>query len=122
MAYDEELAGRIRDALAEHRSLREVSMFGGLSFMVNEAMVVCARGDGDLLVRVDPQRNDELLSAAGAAPAEMGAGRAMGKGWITVGRDAVSSERDLGFWLGVALEYNGAGPATRGPGRPERAR
>lgn len=82
-------------------------MFGGLSFMVNERMAVCVMGDGALLVRADPQRTDELLAAKDAYQAEMGAGRSMGKGWIAVGEEAVATEADLGFWLGVALEYNG---------------
>lgn len=47
-------------------------MFGGLSFMVNEKMVVSVRGDGDLLVRTDPEQADELLTVKGARPAEMG--------------------------------------------------
>lgn len=106
MAYDEELAGRIREALADQTSVREVKMFGGLSFMVNESMAVCAMSDGDLLVRADPARSGELLTINGARPAEMGAGRAMGKGWVAVDNDAIASADDLDFWIGVALEYN----------------
>jgi len=55
-------------------------MFGGLSFMVNQRMVVSVRSDGDLLVRADPEQADELLTVEGAPPAEMGAGRTMGNG------------------------------------------
>lgn len=108
MAYNRELAERIRDTLADEPSLREVRMFGGVSFMVNEAMVATARGDGDLLVRVDPQRYDELLAASGARPAQMGSGRTMGRGWIDVAHEAIATEQDLGFWIGAALEYNRA--------------
>lgn len=99
-------ADRIREALAAESSLREVRMFGGLSFMVNEQMVVAARGDGDLLVRVDPARNDELVARPGAEPAEMGAGRTMGPSWIAVAQDAVADEAGLSFWISAALEYN----------------
>lgn len=106
MTHDDELATRIRDALAPYSSLREVRMFGGLSFMVHESMVASVRSDGDVLVRVDPERNDELLTTEGAHPAQMGAGRAMGKGWITVDRAAVATDEQLDFWLGLALEYN----------------
>lgn len=106
MAYDEELADRIREALAARPSVREVKMFGGLSFMVNDSMAVCAMSDGALLVRADPGRADELLVINGAQPAEMGTGRAMGKGWIAVGSEAIATEEDLDFWIGVALEYN----------------
>lgn len=107
MTYRKELADRVREALAAKPSVREVKMFGGLSFMVNERMVVSVRSDGDLLVRADPERTDELLTAKGARPAEMGAGRAMNKGWISVGKEAVATDEDFDFWIGVALDYHG---------------
>ncbi len=81
-------------------------MFGGVSFMVNEKMVVSVRGDGELLVRADPERTRELVALQGARPAEMGAGRAMGPGWICVAEEAIATAERLSFWIGVALEYN----------------
>ncbi len=107
VAYSRELADRIRGALAAKSAVREVKMFGGLSFMVNERMVVSVLSDGDLLVRADPERADELLTAKGARPAEMGAGRAMNKGWISVSEEAIATDPSFDFWIGVALEYNG---------------
>lgn len=108
------LANRIRTVLATEPSTREVSMFGGLSFMVNDAMVVAAGRDGDLLVRVDPERNRELIALPGAKPAEMGAGRAMGPGWITVAHDAITADERLSFWIDLAMEYNArAGKGNR---------
>lgn len=100
------LIDRVRAALASELSTREVRMFGGLSFMVNEKMVVAVGGDGDLLVRIDPKRNEELVARPGATPAEMGAGRSMGPGWIHVDEEALTTDDDLTFWLGVSLEYN----------------
>ena len=84
-------------------------MFGGLAFMVDDRMVVCARADGDLLVRVDPDRAEELL----ARPARTGAGRSMGRSWVSVGGEALATEQELGSWVGVALEHH----AATGPGR-----
>jgi hypothetical protein len=85
------LAARIRAALSGEPSTREVSMFGGLSFMVNDRMVVATLKHGCLLVRVDPGRSRELLARPGARPAEMGTGRPMGRGWrVPVSRAAVS--------------------------------
>ena len=69
----EALADRIRAVLPDDRSVREVSMFGGLSFMVHDSMVVSAGRNGDLLVRIDPARNDELLDGTGG-PARGSAG------------------------------------------------
>jgi hypothetical protein len=62
--------------------------------------------DGDLLVRVDPERDRELGALPGAGPAEMGVGRAMGPGWISVAAEAVADDEELSFWIGVALEHN----------------
>ena len=104
----EALAARIRAALPPDRPVREVSMFGGLSFMVDEVMVVAAGRDGDLLVRIDPARHEELLEVAGARPAVMGADRPMGPGWIAVSRDALGSEESLAFWTQVGLEHRDA--------------
>ena len=74
---DAALAGRVRQALAGRQPVREVRMFGGLAFMLDEQMLVCVRSDGELLVRAAAARADELLARAGAHPAEMGAGRPM---------------------------------------------
>jgi hypothetical protein len=101
----EALADRIRAALPDDRPRREVSMFGGLSFMVDNSMVVAAGRDGDLLVRIDPARSDELLTVSGAKPAVMGADRPMGPGWITVSRDGLTTDEQLAFWLQVGLDH-----------------
>jgi TfoX/Sxy family transcriptional regulator of competence genes len=124
VADGEELAGRIRAALATRPSVREVPMFGGLSFMVNEAMVVSVRSGGDLLVRVDPQRAEEYLQIEGACPAKMGAGRTMGRGWLAVDADALAGADELAFWLAAALEFNGTTAEAKGrrsSGRKARA-
>ncbi len=104
----EVLADRIRAILAGEPTSREVRMFGGLSFMVNEKMVVAAQGDGGLLVRIDPARNSELTARPGAKQAEMGPGRTMGPGWITIARDAIGTDEALSFWIGVAMDYQAA--------------
>jgi len=100
------LPDRIRALLEAKSPTREVPMFGGVSFMVNEKMVASVRSDGDLLVRVDPERSAELVTRDGARPAEMGAGRPMGAGWIDVAHEAIAADEQLSFWIEVALEYN----------------
>ena len=123
-AEREALADRIRAVLPDDRSVREVSMFGGLSFMVDDSMVVAAGRNGDLLVRIDPARNDELLSVPGARPAVMGAGRRpMGPGWITVALEGLATETQLAFWTRVALEHLAAREVElEGTGGPARER
>ena len=101
MTGRDELIERLRALLAAEPSVREVSMFGGRSFMVNEKLVVSAGRDGDLLVRIDAERHDELTARPGAAQAEMGAGRDMGPGWVTVTAEAIADHESLSFWLGI---------------------
>jgi hypothetical protein len=96
-------------------------MFGGLSFMVHDKMIVNVRRGGDLLIRVDPRRSPELVSDHGARFAEMGTGRAMGPGWLDVAVELTASDDRLHFWLDVAMEFNDQmanGPSTRRPPAP----
>lgn len=102
------LAERVRALLASEQMMREKSMFGVRSFKVNEKMVVGARKDGGLLVRVDARRHDELLGKPGAKQAEMGPGRTMGPGWIEVEADAISEDKQLTTWLDIAMQHNRA--------------
>ena len=97
---------RLRALLAEEPTTREVSMFGGRSFMVNDKMVASVRKEGELLVRVDAERHGELLRRSGAAQAEMGTGRDMGPGWISVSAAAIAGDEGLSFWLDAALDHN----------------
>ena len=107
------LVERVRALLSDTASTREVSMFGGRSFMVNDKMVTHALNGGDLLVRVDPQRDGELTELPGASRAEMGPGRAMGPGWIAVSAESIIADEQLSFWIGAALEHNGASAGNR---------
>lgn len=97
---------RLRALLTDEPSIREVSMFGGRSFLVDDKMIASVRGNGDLLVRVARERDGELVEMPGASPAEMGAGRSMGPGWVSVSADSITSDERLSFWIGVALEHN----------------
>jgi TfoX/Sxy family transcriptional regulator of competence genes len=99
-------AERIRALLADAPTTREVAMFGGLSFMVNDKMIVNVRRSGDLLVRVDPHRSPELIADHGARPAEMGAGRSMGPGWLDVPAECTADDDQLRLWIDVAMSFN----------------
>jgi hypothetical protein len=71
MAYDEELARRIRELVDQEPGLTEQEMFGGLAFLIGGNMAVAASGQGGLLVRVDPAESNELVAQTGAQPMEM---------------------------------------------------
>ncbi len=122
MGDHEGLLSRVRDAVGATSVVREVNMFGGRAFMVNEKMLVSVGRGGDLLVRVDPERSGELLAAAGARQAEMGAGRSMGPGWVTVAEEAVATDDALDFWISVAAEYNGSATGWGSPRRQQSSR
>ena len=104
----QQLLARLREHLADEPVTRELSMFGGRCVMVAGKILVSAGRDGGMLLRVAADDDDELLSRPGAARAEMGAGRDMGPGWITVTASAVETDEGLDSWLGPALAYNRA--------------
>lgn len=97
---------RIRTLLADEPELREVSMFGGRSIMVNGKMVVSVRKGGTLLVRVNTDQLEEYLERPEATKALMGSGREMAPGWIAIAADALSEGGPLSFWVGAAMDYN----------------
>ena len=101
------LTDRVRAALAQ-RTVSEVRMFGGLSFMVEGRMLVAVRPDDGLLARIDPQRHDELAGLPGASGAVMGKDRSMARGWIMIDSEHLETSTDLDFWLHQALNYHAA--------------
>lgn len=103
MAYDRDLAERIRLLLAEEPDVAERAMFGGLAFLLGGNMAVAASGEGGLLVRVDPAGSAALQAATGARPMEM-RGREMA-GWLRVPSAAVRDDGALQEWIrrGVAF-------------------
>ncbi|MEP7159477.1 MAG: TfoX/Sxy family protein [Dermatophilaceae bacterium] len=116
-----DLALRVHAALGAAPAVREVKMFGGVSFMVNEKMALSVMSNGDLLVRTDPERADVLLAVDGARPAEMGVGRSMGKSWITVAGVSIATDEALRFWVDETLAYNAKAGGSAGRRRPKKA-
>jgi TfoX/Sxy family transcriptional regulator of competence genes len=111
VAYDEALADRIRELLADESALTEQKMFGGLAFLVGGNMAVAASGQGGILVRVDPADSDRLVATSKAHLMEM-RGREM-KGWLRVDAADVRTKRDLSRWVNLGATYAGSLPAKR---------
>ena len=111
MAYDEELAERIRELVAGEPDLTEKKMFGGLAFLIGGNMAVAASGQGGLLVRVDPAESDSLLSTTGARPMEM-RGRQM-QGWLRVDLEGIRTKPQLVKWVELGTTYARSLPAKR---------
>ena len=111
MAYDEDLADRIRELIAGEPDLSEQTMFGGLAFLVAGKMSVAASGQGGLMVRVDPEQTDVLLAKPHARPFEM-RGRPM-QGWLRVDADGVRTKRQLKPWVNRGVAYARTLPSKR---------
>jgi TfoX/Sxy family transcriptional regulator of competence genes len=109
VAYDEELAQRIRHLVGGGPDVTEKKMFGGLAFLVGGNMAVGASGQGGILVRVDPDQSDELVATTSAQPMEM-RGRSM-SGWLRVDSDDVRTEGELGEWVDRGVAYARSLPA-----------
>jgi TfoX/Sxy family transcriptional regulator of competence genes len=103
MAYDEDLASRIRTLLGNRPTLTEQQMFGGLSFLIGGNMAIAASGQGGILVRVDPDESDQLVSSTAAEPMEM-RGRQMA-GWLRVDAADVAEDAALAEWVERGTAY-----------------
>jgi len=103
VAYDEDLAERIRELIGRERGLTEKKMFGGLAFLIGGNMAVAASGQGGLLVRADPAESDTLVARGAARPMVM-RGREMA-GWLRVEADDVRTKRQLERWVRTGVTY-----------------
>jgi len=111
VAYDEELAARIRALVAAEPSLTEKKMFGGLAFLVGGNMAIAASGQGGVLVRVDPEQSDELVGTTDAYLMEM-RGRSMA-GWLRVDPEHVRTDGELAKWVDLGIAYARSLPAKQ---------
>jgi TfoX/Sxy family transcriptional regulator of competence genes len=109
MAYDEDLANRIRELVALHPHVREQRMFGGLAFVIAGNMSVAVSGSGGLLLRCHPDETEALLAKPHASPFEM-RGREM-RGWLRVHADGVRTKRQLERWVERGVSYARSLPA-----------
>ena len=109
MAYDEELAGRIRTLVGDRENLTEQKMFGGLAFLVGGNMAIAASGQGGILVRIDPAQSAELVATTPAEPMEM-RGRSMA-GWLRVDAAAVADDAALAEWVERGVGYAASLPS-----------
>lgn len=111
MAYDEDLANRIRELVAGEPDVTEQRMFGGLAFLISGNMSVAASGQGGLIVRVDPEDTDALVAKPHAQRFEM-RGRAM-QGWLRVDAEGLRTKRQLEPWVRRGVAYARSLPPKR---------
>ena len=109
MAFSEELAERVRQALARRKGVEEKTMFGGIGFLLNGNLLVGVRKDS-LLVRLGPEQGDEALQEAHVSEFKIG-GRGTMKGWVAVGLAGVQGDDQLSGWIQRAVKFVGKLPA-----------
>ncbi|MBI3449433.1 MAG: TfoX/Sxy family protein [Acidobacteria bacterium] len=107
MAFDEKLAGRIRNRLARRKGLTERRMFGGIGFMLN-GNICCGVHGERMIVRLSPDESEAALKKAHVRVFDL-TGRAM-KGWIFVDPAGVRTDASLGKWVDVAVGFAGKLP------------
>jgi TfoX/Sxy family transcriptional regulator of competence genes len=107
VAYDHDLAERIRAHVANQAGQTEKEMFGGIGFFIYGNMACGVIGD-ELVVRVGPAKYQQALDAAATRPFDI-TGRPM-KGWITVETDGLVSDQNLASWVEKGVEFAGSLP------------
>jgi TfoX/Sxy family transcriptional regulator of competence genes len=103
MAYDEDLANRLRELLADEDAITEKKMFGGLAFLLHGNMSVSASRNGGLLARIDPADTEASLQRPHVELMKM-RGRTM-DGWITVAPEGLKTKRQLAAWVSRSVAY-----------------
>lgn len=103
MAYDEELAFRLRAALEPVEGITSKRMFGGIAFLLHGTMAVAASSKGNLMVRIDPAAHEHLIAQPHVEPMVMG-GREMA-GWIRVEEPGYDADQDLQAWIDRGISY-----------------
>jgi len=105
MAFDEELAGRIRQLIGSDPELTEKKMFGGLAFMIRGNMAIAPSSEGGAMVRVDPAQSDSLLATTKATLVQMRwCGQDM-PGWLRVSSDDLRTDEQLAPWVDLGTGY-----------------
>jgi TfoX/Sxy family transcriptional regulator of competence genes len=102
MAYDEDLAERVRDLLSARSEVSERKMFGGIAFMVGGNMA-CGVLKEDLIVRLGDEEGEKALAEDGVRPFDF-TGKPM-KGIVYVSAEHVSGDADLSGWVDAGADY-----------------
>jgi TfoX/Sxy family transcriptional regulator of competence genes len=109
MAYDQELAHRVREQLADEEGVSEKAMFGGLAFLLHGNMAIAVSSHGGLMVRVGVEAAENAVARPHVKQIEM-RGRPM-RGWIDVAAEGVKTKRQLRVWARRGVEFTRTLPA-----------
>ncbi|HEX5153096.1 MAG TPA: TfoX/Sxy family protein [Parafilimonas sp.] len=110
MAINEKLTDRVREVLVHVEHVEEKKMFSGIAFMVDEKLCIAVRGD-NIMLRIDPAAHDELVEKPGCSSMIM-----KGKdldGYVVVDESVLTTQKQLVYWVRLALDYNPKAKATK---------
>ena len=109
MAINEKLTDSVREILAHVANVEEKKMFSGIAFMVDEKLCIAVRGD-NIMLRIDPAIHDNLVEKPGCSSMTM-----KGKdldGYVVVDESVLNTQKQLIYWVQLALDYNPKAKAT----------
>lgn len=110
MAYDDNLADRVRERLAHLPVIKEKEMMGGLTFMVNDKMCIGIIKD-EMMCRIDPEFHQTAVEMTGCRTMDF-TGKPM-KGWIMIDSSGMRTAKELDYWINLALEFNSKAKSSR---------
>jgi len=114
MAYDEKLADRIRERLADLQNIEEKRMMGGLTFMYNGKMCVGIFKD-ELMCRIDPDLHGDAVEKQGCRTMDFTnrpTNRPM-KGYVLIDDTGMRNQADFDYWINLSLEFNSKAKASK---------
>lgn len=103
MAYNEQLAEKVKQALSHLKNVQEKKMFRGITFMLHDKMCISV-GDDEMMCRIDPALHDSVTRKKGCKTMKM-RGREY-KGWILVSEEGMETKKDFEYWIRLALDFN----------------
>lgn|SRR5690348_783462 len=103
MAYNEQLAEKVKQALSHLKNVQEKKMFRGITFMLHDKMCISV-GDDEMMCRIDPALHDFVTRKKGCKTMKM-RGREY-KGWILVSEEGMETKKDFEYWIRLALDFN----------------
>ena len=110
MAYNEKLANRIREQLADLPNIEEKEMMGGLTFMVNEKMCIGIIKD-EMMCRIAPEMQDTVIEKTGCRIMDF-TGRPM-KGYVMVDDTGMKTQKEFDYWINLCLEFNSKAKSSK---------
>jgi TfoX/Sxy family transcriptional regulator of competence genes len=110
MAYNENLANRVREELADLSNIEEKEMMGGLTFMVNDKMCIGIIKD-EMMCRIDPDFHEIAIEKTGCRTMDF-TKRPM-KGYVMVDETGMRSKKEFDYWINLCLEFNSKAKSSK---------